>query len=165
MISIPINLRGIIAVSIALTVIMIVYIQLNSKEKIEYEQSTGQITYFDKQLGNFPIRNLGKYRYLKIDNYEHSFEIFVGSEKGDFKPKFEQIDKLNLGDTITVFYYQTSAVLDEGLNRFVQFIDKEDVSYFERGNSNKTLGIVVISICVLLLISGIVLWKKKKINF
>ena len=165
MISIPINLRGIIAVSIALTAIMIVYIQLNSKEKVEYEQSTGQIIYFEKQFGNLPTRDFGKYRYLKIDSYEYPFELFVGSEAGDFKPKFEQIDKLKLGNTITVYYYQTSTVFNEGINRFVQFIDKEDLSYFERGNSSKIVGIVVISICILLLIGGVVLWKKQKINF
>ena len=165
MISIPINLRGIIAVSIAVTVIMIVYIQLESKEKLEYEKRTGQIIYLDKQLGNLPIRHLGKYRYLKIDSYKYPFEIFIGNESGDFKPKFEQIDRLILGDTITIYYYQTDAVIKDEINRFVQYIDKENISYFERGNSKKTLGIVIITMCILLLISGVVLWKKKKINF
>ena len=165
MISIPINLRGIIAVSIAITVIMIVYIQSNSKEKSEYEKNTGQITYLEKQLGDLPVRHLEKYRYLKIDSYEYPFEIFVGNESGDFKPKFEQIDKLKLGDTVTIYYYQTNDVIKDGINRFVQFMDKENISYFERGNSQKTLGVVVISICILLLIGGVVLWKKKKIEF
>jgi hypothetical protein len=165
MVSIPINLRGIIAVSITVTVLMIIYIQSNSKGKLEYEKNTGQITYLDKQLGNLPVRDLGKYRYLKIDSYEYPFEIFVGNKSGDFKPNFEQIDKLKFGDTITVYYYQTSDVFKEEINRFVQFIDKENISYFERGNSKKTLGVVVISICVLLLISGVVLWKKRKIEF
>ena len=165
MISIPINLRGIIAVSITLTVMMIVYIQRESKEKLEYEKNTGQITCLDKQLGNLPTRNLGKYRYLVIDGYEYPFEIFVGNESGDFKPKFEQIDKLKQGDTVTVYYYQTNDVIEAGVNRFVQFIDKDNVSYFERGNSQMTLSVVAISICVLLLIGGVVLWKKQKISF
>jgi hypothetical protein len=166
MISLSINnLRGIIAISIVLMTMTIVYIQLNSKEKSEYEKHTGQITYLDKQLGNLPVRHLGKYRYLKIDSYEYPFEMFVGNESGDFKPKFEQIDELKLGDTVTVYYYQTNDVTKKGINRFVQFIDKENVSYFERGNSQKTLGVVMISICVLLLIGGVILWKKKKIEF
>ena len=165
MISVPLNLRGIIAVSVALTGLMIVYIQMNSKEKIEYEKTTGQIIYLDKQLGQLPVRDLGKYRYLEVDGYEYPFEIFVGNESGDFKPKFEKIDNLNLGDTITVFYYQTEDVQNEGINRFIQFIDKKDDSYFERGNSSKTLGAVVISICVLLTIGGLTLWKMKKIKF
>jgi len=165
MVSIPINFRGIIVVSVVITVITIVYIQSNSKEKSEYEKNTGQITYLDKQLGNLPVRNFGKHRYLKIDSYEYPFEIFVGNESGDFKPKFEQIDKLKLGDTVTIYYYQTNDIIKDGINRFVQFMDKENISYFERGNSQKTLGVVVISICALLLIGGAVLWKKKKIEF
>ncbi len=165
MISVPLNLRGIIAVSISLTGLMIVYIQLNSKEKIEYEKTTGQIVYLDKQLGQLPTRHIGKYRYLEVNGYEYPFEIFVGNESGDFKPKFEKIDKLTVGDTITVFYYQTENTTSEGLNRFIQFIDKKNESFFERGDSGKTLGIVLISFCVLLIIGGVVLWRLKKISF
>jgi len=165
MISLPINLRVIIAVSITVTAIMIVYIQRESKEKYEYEKITGQKTYLDKQLGDLPVRHFGKYRFLEIDSYEYPFEIFIGNESADFKPKFEQIDKLKFGDTVTVYFYQTDDVIKKGINRFIQFIDKENISYFERGNSSKTLGVVIIFICVLLLIGGIVLWKKQKIDF
>ena len=165
MIFTPMNLRGIIAVSITLTVAMIVYIQLNSKDKFEYEKITGQITYLDNQRGNLPVRHFGKYRYLQIDNYQYPFEIFVGSETGDIRPKFEQIDKLILGDTVTVYFYQTDNTIKEGINRFIQFIDKKNISYFERRNSSKKIGGVIISLCVLLLIGGIVLWKMQKIDF
>ena len=165
MISIPLNLRGIIAVSIAMTGMMIVYIQLNTKEKSDYEKTTGQITYLDKKFGPLPVRDLGKYRYLEVKGYEYPFEIFVGSAPGDFKPKFEQIDHLKLGDTITAFYYRTDDTADEGINRFIQFIDKDNNAYFERGNSSKILGGVVLSICALLTIGGVVLWKIKKIKF
>jgi hypothetical protein len=165
MISIPLNLRGIIAVSIALTGFMIFYIQKNSKEKNEYEKTTGQIVYLDKQLGQLPVRDLGKYRYLEVNGYKYPFEIFVGNESGDFKPKYEKIDNLILGDTISVYYYQTEDTMNEGINRFIQFIDKNEESYFERGNSSKTLGAIVISICGLLTIGGLILWKKGKIAF
>src|SRR5688572_31445043 len=107
MIPIPLNLRGIIAVSILLTVMTIVYIQMNSKGKFEYEKTTGKILYLEKELGQLPVRHVGKYRYLQVDGYKYPFEIFVGNESGDFKPKFEQIDNLKPGDIITVFYYET----------------------------------------------------------
>ncbi len=165
MVSIPLNLRGIIVVAIALSAMMVVYIQLNSKDKLEYEKTTGQVSYIDKQLGQLPLRDLGKYRYLKVEGYEFPFEIFVGSESGDFKPKFEQLDNIAIGDTITIFYYQTEDTKRDGLNRFTQYIDKRKVSYFERGDSSKTLGGVVILMSVLLTIGGFILWKKKKIGF
>ena len=164
MISIPLNLRTIIAVAVTLTAVMIAYVQLNSKEKIEYDKITGQIIYLEQQLGQWPTRDLGKYRYLKVAGYEYPFEIFIGDESGDFKPKFEKIDQLKLGDTVTVFYYQTENTMNEQLNRFIQFIDKNDSSYFERGDSSKTLAAVVICICMLMTIGGFILWKMKKIS-
>jgi hypothetical protein len=165
MIFIPLNFRVIIGISITLMIVMIIYIQMNSKTKNDYEKITGQVTYLDKQLGQLPLRDMGKYRYLMVEGYEHPFEIFVGSESGDFKPKFEQIDKLKIGDRITVFYYQTENTKNERINRFIQFIDKGSETYFERGNSSKIVGIVVISLCVLLTVGGFVLWKTEKIRF
>ena len=165
MIPIPLNLRGIIAVSILLTVMTIVYIQMNSKGKFEYEKTTGKILYLEKELGQLPVRHVGKYRYLQVDGYKYPFEIFVGNESGDFKPKFEQIDNLKPGDIITVFYYETEHTRSEALNRFIQFIDKKNESFFERGSSSKTLGVVLICFCVLMVAGGIVLWRLKKINF
>lgn len=163
--SIPLNLRGVIGTALAGSVLMLVFIKMNSKEKFEYESTIGQITYLDKQFGQLPTRDLGKFRYLVVDSYQYPFEIFVGSEAGDFKPKFEQIDNLRLRDKVTVFYYQVENTKVEGVNRFVQFIDKDNVSYFERGDSSKTIGTVVISLCILLAIGGLVLWKMKKIGF
>lgn len=164
MISILLNLRSIILVSIALIAMAVMYMNLNSKEKSDYEKRTGQITFLDKQYEQLPVRDLGKYRYLKIDSYEYPFELFIGNASGDFKPKFEQIDQLKQGDTITVFYYETESTLNEGINRFIQFIDKENSSYFERGDSSKTIGWVVISICILLIAGGVVLWRMEKIR-
>ncbi|MEO6230574.1 MAG: DUF3592 domain-containing protein [Ferruginibacter sp.] len=165
MISIPLNLRGIIAALILLIALMVFHIQMNSKQKFEYEKTTGQIVYLDKQLGKLPITNPGKYRYLKIQGYEFPFEIFVGNESGDFKPKFEQIDSLKVGDNVTVFYYQTNNTKEERINRFTQFIDKGDKSYFERGNSGKTVGFFVIFMCVFFILAAIILWKMKKIKY
>ncbi len=165
MIPVPFNLRGIIAVSIILAALMIVYIQKNSKEKSEYEKTTGQIIYLDQQLGELPLRDPGKYRYLKVEGYEYPFEIFVGKESGDFKPKFEKIDNLKPGDTVTVFYYQTENTRSVGINRFIQFIDKNNDSYFEIGDSIKTMGAVIICLCALITVGGFVLWKMKKISF
>ena len=32
------------------------------------------------------------------------FDVFVGQASGDFGPKFEQLDKLKIGEEITVYY-------------------------------------------------------------
>jgi hypothetical protein len=165
MIPIPLNLRGLVAVSIALIIFILIVIGRDTKHKSEYDHITGEIIYFEKQLGKFPSRNFGKYRYIKLSNYEYSFEIFIGNEFGDFKPKFEQIDNLKLGDTITVFFYETSDVQKNWINRHVQYIDMKDNSFFERGASSKKIGMVAILLCVFIALGGFVLWKFKKIEF
>jgi len=119
----------------------------------------------DKELGTLPVRHHGKYRYLEIDGYPYPFEIFVGNEPGDFKPKYERIDNLKQGDTVSIFYYETENTKNEGINRFIQFIDKDGQSFFERGNSNKLMGIAFIGLSIMLTVSGLVLWKLKKIPF
>jgi hypothetical protein len=165
MIPIPLNFRGITAVSIVLIVWMLVFIRRETKHKSDYDKATGRITYLEKKLGEFPLRNLEKYRYMKVSGYEYPFEIFIGNEFGDFKPKFQQIDKLKPGDTITVYFYTTDDTRKDGLNRFIQYIEMKENSFFERGDSGKLSGIVVIFICVLLLASGFILWKLGKISF
>jgi len=57
---------------------------------------------------------------LQIEGYSYPFEIFVGKESADFKPKYEQVDNLKVGDIISVFYYETVDTQREGVNRFFQ---------------------------------------------
>ncbi len=157
--------RSITVIAIIMIIMMIVYMQMNSKKKTEYTATTGQITYLDQQFEQWPPRNLGKYRYLKIEGYEYPFQIFVGKDAGDFKPKMEQIDLLKVGDTVTVFYYELEDTRKIGVNNFAQFIEKDNQPYFERGDSAKTMGIVVIVLAGLLIIGGFCLWKWGKIAF
>ena len=165
MIIVPLNLRGIIGVSIFLIILMISYIKLSSKDKIDYEQKSGKITYIENHFENLPIRDIGKYRYIEIQSYSYPFEIFIGNESGDFKPKFEQIDNLKLGDSITIYFYETHNTHLENINRFAQFIDKGNVSYFEKGDSSEKIGLFVIVASIILSIGAIVMWKMKKLDF
>ena len=159
------NLRGIIIIAILMSAFMLWFIHLNSKQKKEYNSVTGRITFLDKQIGNLPVRDLGKYRYISIENYPYPFEIFIGKAVGDFKPKYEKIDNLKPGDKITIYYYETDNTTKEKVNRFVQFIDKGEASFYERGSSLKTVAIFIIGLCVLLIILGIELYKRKKISY
>jgi len=165
MIAYPVSFRGITAVMIVLIGFMVFYMYQNMKEKPEYDKTTGRIAYLDKQLGNLPFRDLGKYRYLIVEGYSYPFEIFIGSDAGDFKPKFEQIDNLHRDDTVTVYYYETDNTRGEGINRFMQYIDKKSTSFFELGNSARTTGIIIITLCILVILGAAALWKFRKIPF
>jgi hypothetical protein len=165
LILLTINLRSILAVSIVLIVVMIMFVQLNSKTKDDFNLTVGKITYLDIKFGELPKRDLGRYRYLMIEGYEYPFEVYVGSEVDEFKPAFERVDFLKPGDMISVFYDETNDTANEKVNRNIQFIDKENESYFERENSSKKLGAVGIAFCVLLIMEGVILWKMGKITF
>ncbi len=161
MIPIIISVRGVIFTSIIVLGLGIFVIVNNSKEKSEYDKSTGTIEYLEKKFQNFPIRNKGDYRYLKVDTYPYLFEIYEPNSE----PTDKRIDDLNVGDKIDVYYYETSDTKNSGLNRYIQFIDKEEQAYFVRNGFQKQLGFVIIGLCVLMNIMAFIFWKKGKLNW
>ncbi|MEM6894634.1 MAG: hypothetical protein AAF554_13160 [Bacteroidota bacterium] len=131
-----------------------------SKEKTEFESVTGRIDYFDETFQEINYRNKGNHRFIHIADYPLVFDLFVGKETGDFGPEFEQLDKLKVGDEITVYHADETPLQrnsDLRLNKTVQFIDKDGEAYFIRGNKDKIGGYVLGGIgfllgCTLLLL-------------
>lgn len=154
----PLTFRIIVAVSFVLSIIFCVVMWRDSKEMKDYDHLTGKITYLDKQLGNLPNRDMGSYRYLKIENYRYPFEIYT-DEQG------ARMDSLKTGDEVTVFFYQTGNTEQEGINRFAQFIEKNSKLYYKRGNFMITVGISMIVCLILLSVGCYFLYKKGKIPY
>jgi hypothetical protein len=165
MIILPLRFRVILVISVLLIIMGIVINNRNSKLKTDYKKITSSITFIGRQFGELPYRDLGKFRYIKIKDYPFPFEIFIGNEAGDFKAKSEKLDSLKIGDIISVYSYETANTRQEGINRFAQFIEKDNALYFERGNSNKILGLVIISISILLIIFSYIMMRMKKIRY
>lgn len=134
--------------------------QLNAKPKSEYSVIHSRINYLDQRYRDLPNRHFGKYRYLKVDAYPYPFELFIGKETGDFKPKFENIDALAVGDTVSIYGYQTPETEKEGINQHVQFIEKDGVLFFERGNAYNIIGISLIFISIGLSVFCFIQWKR-----
>lgn len=131
-----------------------------TKEKNEFQSIAGKITYIDKVYENLPIRNHGKYRYLGLNNYPKIFEIFIGKDFGDFKPAYENLDSLKVGEDIIVYYDEVSTQrTDNRINSLLQFLDKKDKPYFIRGNVDKYLGSMLI-ICGLAIGLLVIYFKK-----
>ena len=138
-----------------------------SKEKAEFENVTGKIDYFDKTFGEINYRNKGNHRFIHIVDFPLVFDIFVGNKPGDFGPKYEQLDKLNIGDEITVYYAEKTPLQrnqDLRFNKTVQFIDKNGQTYFIRGNKDKYGGYFFIGIGILLAITLVILKQVGKIK-
>ncbi len=138
-----------------------------NKEKNEFESITGKIDYFDKTFGEINYKNKGNHRFIHIVDFHLMFDIFVGNKFGDFSPKFEQLDKLTIGDEITIYYAEKTPLQknqDFRFNKAVQFIDKDGVPYFIRGNKDKYGGYFFIGIGVLLTAALLILRQIGKIK-
>ncbi len=146
-------------ISILLIGIAAFVISYNTKEKNEYIKKTGQIEYFEHTYQDLPTRHHGEYRYLKIDSYEYVFEIYVTNSNKNSEP----IDNLEVGDTIKTFFYETESTHSDQLNRYIQFVDKNDRSYFIRGNFQRNLGYVFYGLIVFLNVLAFAFWKKGKL--
>ena len=144
-----------------------VYLSIRgSKEKTEFESLTGKIDYFDKTFQDINYRNKGNHRFIHIVDFP-MFDLFVGKETGDFSPKFEQLDKLKVGDEITIYHADKTPLQrnrDLRFNKTVQFIDKDGEAFFVRGNKDKYGGYFLGGIGVLLGISLLILKRLGKIK-
>ncbi|WP_162127079.1 hypothetical protein [Flavobacterium phycosphaerae] len=157
----PIFIKG----SIANIVIIAfgIHIYANSlKSKSEFETVKGKIDYIGDSFENLNPRDT---RYIHIEGYPLVFQVFIGKETGDFSPKFEQLDKLKIGDEIIAYHSDITPLQknrDTRLDKNLEFIDKDNKPYFVKGNKNKIGGIFFISVGLFLTIGLIVLKKLKK---
>jgi hypothetical protein len=158
MIVIPLTFRSITFISLAIMITSILHVRFNSKQKEEYDYVQGRITYLDQEMGDLPSRDKGKYRYLIVDTYPFPFEIYADDQAN-------KIDNLNIGDQVSIFFYETRYTKSDRVNRYIQYLEKEGMVYFKRDNLQKITGYILITISLLLIIFAFALWKSKKINY
>lgn len=153
------SVRSVALVSIIILLLGILIIRNNSKEKNEYLKTTGTIEFLENSYQNLPVGNNENFRYLKVDTYPYVFEVYAPNSI----ETPHVIDDLQIGDTVDLYYYEINKTHSLGINKFIQFIDKDQEAYFIRDGFQKSLGYFVIGLSVLLNIFAFVLWKLKKI--
>lgn len=119
------------------------------KPKNEFHKLTGKVTYLQHKLPNEDVPKDGKERYLQIEKSDRIFKIFVGKDWGDFKPQFEIIDSLKVGDTVDLYYDDNIKTESNQINNLTQYIDKNGNTYYIKGKMDKTLGVLIIGISIL----------------
>jgi hypothetical protein len=120
-----------------------------NKPKNEFHKLTGKVTYLQHKLPNEVVPKDGKERYLQIEKSDRIFKIFVGKDWGDFKPQFEIIDSLKVGDTVDLYYDDNIKTESNQINKLTQYIDKNGNTYYIKGKMDKTLGVLIIGISIL----------------
>ena len=156
-----ISARGILLASLVVGGLAALVITNNTKEKSEYDLTTGVIQYLEKNISILPLRHKGDYRYLKISSYPYPFEIY---EPNSLETS-ETIDDLKYSDTIDVYYYETSNTHTEVINRYVQFIDHNNNPHFIRSGFQKQLGYILVGLALLLNVMGFIFWKMGKLDW
>ncbi|WP_256010323.1 hypothetical protein [Desertivirga xinjiangensis] len=126
-------------------------------------KASGAIRYINKTYQDLPNRDFGKYRYLQIEGFPETIELFIGKESGDFKPDLEKIDELKVGEEVTVYYSDGINSENDGIQRLVQYIDRGREPVFKKGSWDKTLGFIVAASGGLILVGLFVLRKFGKI--
>jgi hypothetical protein len=155
---IPARLRFLIAFCLVMFIPIVIFMRNDSKQKNEYPHITGKITYRDSILGNLPVRDMGLYRYIKIENYPYPFEIYSDTQSAT-------MDSLKTGDIVTAYFYETDDAKEEKINRVLQFLQKGDKYYFKRTAFKQQLGYVMIGLLLAMMCFFYILYKKGKISY
>ena len=136
------TVRKVFLVTAMIAALALYMILLNSKEKHEYTVTKGEIQYLSKTYNQLPNRHQGKYRYLIVDGYKYPFEIY---KPNSIETNYD-IDDLKVGDVIEAYYYEINQTHEIGLNRFLQYIDKDNIPHFERNSFQRNLGYIILSL-------------------
>lgn len=124
----------------------------------DYTQTSGPIVYLDKQFLKLPYNDKGKYRYISIANYPFMFEIYANKQTAN-------IDKLRIGDKITVYYEEIEKPNSDGVNSLVHFITRNNVAIFEQKGNATLISMCILCVSVLVLLLGFYFYKKEKLQW
>lgn len=155
------SVRGIFITSILLIGLTIPFIIANSKTKNEYNYKTGKIEYLADNYKSYPKRHKGDFRYLIINSYQYPFEIYLPNAV----KSQNNLDNLSIGDNIKIYYYENKSTHESRINKFAQFVDKENIPFFIRGAFQKDLGYFIIGLIMVLNLISFILWKKNKLKW
>lgn len=159
----PIFIKGIGGLFFCMVLGLFLFLRAD-KKKSSFQQVTGVITYMGKTTAYSTHNGSSKYRYLEIDNFPKTFELFVGKTAGDFKPQLEKIDQLKMGDTITLFFDENFKTRNDPINRLTYFIDKGQEVIFIKGGWEKYFAYFIFGISLLFMLALVFLKRKGKIS-
>lgn len=152
----PIRFRAIIIVCTIIIIGMYYLLSINIKDKKVLKHSTGTIVYLNKTFLQYPSSEKELYRYVSIANYPFMFEVYA-------KEQAKSIDKLQNGEIVTVYYSDINETNNDGINRSLQYIEKDNKIYFKKAGYSIYLIYTVILLTIVCGIGSYALYKNNKI--
>ena len=126
-----------------------------NKTKEEFFHCEGKIEFVTETYQEYPLKNPGQYRYLKIDCYKKPFQVYVGDS--------QKLD-VQAGDVLSVYYDDNEKEDAIKINRLLQYVDKNGTAVFVRSAKDKIGGIVGIIFCLVMAVLLIYLKKRGTIH-
>jgi hypothetical protein len=159
----PIFKKSLVTLSICI-IFCLIYAQKGDKDKNAFQNISGIINSIENTHERYSGKDTSRFRYVEIDNYPKPFQIFIGKSAGDFKPKFENIDNLKPGDSLTIYFEENNNTKNAPVNNLTYFIDRGSETIFIKGNSIRSLIYGMAIFCTLFIILLIILKAKVKIS-
>ena len=158
------NFLKLIGASVFAIATGIFFINMGVQNKDAFNKVSGKIVMFENNYSNVDERHSGKMKFIRIDTYNDIFEVFVGKDFSDFKPDFEKIGELKVGDVIDVYFTNNPIEThQEPVNRHTQFIYKDNSPFFIKGTADKPLAITMICLGLAMIVLALFLKKIEKI--
>ena len=127
------------------------------KDKKEFRKIEGTVNFISLKYHDLPNRDFTKYRYIKVNEYEKPFEVFVGKDPGDFKPALDKIDIIKPGDILTVYFEEEDFLtIDAPVNRHTFYIDKGNIPVFIFSPAQFYLAWFLILMSIIIIIISVV---------
>ena len=128
----------------------------SDKPREEFQYQKGTISYLSKVN---PFKRNSEPRskdvYLILNEHERVFELFTGSDKGDFSPRVNKLEDLDVGDEVEIYFEENNKTKREQVNRLLQYLDKKGDLIYLRSKADKFIGFFILGGSGLLLILGI----------
>lgn len=144
-------------------IISLVFVQKGYKDRSSFQSISGSIISIENTNERYSGKDTSKFRYVKIDKYPQPFQIFIGKSTGDFKPEFEDIGLLSVGEVITIYFEETNKTRNNVVNNLAYYIDRGSEVIFVKGHSIANLIYGFATFCSIFIIVLIILKKKGKI--
>ena len=90
--------------------------------------------------------------------------FFIGKDWGDFKPKFEKVDDLKIGDSVTIYFDENFKTESDTINRLAYFIDRGQEPIFVKGSWEKNFAYFIFGSVLIILFVLVVAKRKSKIT-
>lgn len=128
--------------AVILCIVMGIYlINRSDKPRADFIHHKGRISY----LLNVPPNKLNsdprpKNIYLKIEGLDKIFELFIGTDKGDFSPEVNRLTEMSVGEEVEIFYEETYTTKREPVNGLLQYLDRSGQLIYHKSKVDKYIG-------------------------